>query len=312
MTPLLDVARNAVPARLFVPLTPQELRDIRVENSRREKRQTEGFESQEIFKSSIESKLLKAGCDETWFRNMRRCGREHFFTLCVNCQRLEEKYYQCSNKICPRCNWRIAMRRRDLLAKITAGMPETILHVVLTQRNFYDNLTTEIKKSRANLLKLRRQKIFGKISGGCASMEITNEKKGWHLHWHLLVAATGYVPADKLAVIWGKLVGQEFAIVKIKAVREGSYLQEVCKYAAKGSDIAKWQPTEIANFANAVHDVRLFTVFGKFQQVRKIATAAVAADRAELKKPCCPCGCDTQVYGNSEAACIRALEEGRF
>ena len=312
MTPLLNVSRNPVKIPLRAPLTPTQWRNARKQATAAAKRQTEGFESSEIFKLSIEAKLHKAGCQENWFRNMRRCGRESFVSMCAGCGKSEPRFYQCSNKICPRCNWRIAARRRDLLAKITAGMPETILHVVLTQRNFYENLTEKIKKSRKHLLQLRRQKIFGKISGGCASMEITNEKKGWHLHWHLLLAAREFVPASELAKIWGNLVGQDYAIVKIKPVTEGSYLQEVCKYAAKGSDIVKWKPEEILTFAQAVRDVRMFTVFGQFAKVRKFAANLVKQERAALAPRACACGCQTLVFGQNEGQCLRMLERGMF
>lgn len=312
MTYLLDVPKSPVKSPVRHPLTPAQWRTARVEATRRAKLQMQGFESSEIFKASIEAKLTEAGCSDRWFLNMKRCGQESFYIMCPNCGDGHEASYQCSNKICPRCNWRIANRRRELLEKITAGMPNTLLHVVLTQRNFYDDLAGEIKRSRANLLRLRRQKIFGKISGGCASMEITNEKKGWHLHWHLLVAATGFFDAHKLAAVWGQLVGQDFAIVKTKPVAEGSYLQEICKYAAKGSDIAKWKPSQIKQFVDACQRVRMFTVFGQFAKIRKYAAQLVKLERSASRVGKCPCGCDTAVFGLDRRMCERLIEEGKF
>ena len=293
------------------PLSPTQWREQKKIQTERAKRQMEGFESAELFKATIESKLLRAGCHERWFKNFRRCGVEKFIVMCPNCANVEEQFYQCSNKICPRCNWRIANARRRLLEKITAGMFGT-KHIVLTQKNFSTGLKDKIRDSRKNLLKLRKQKIFGKVLGGCASMEITNEKKGWHLHWHLLVNSTVFVSGENLAIAWGKLVGQEFAIVKVKAVEEGSYLQEICKYAAKGSDIAKWTPEQIYEFADACAGTRMFTVFGNFAGMRKHAAKLVKLDKLKATKKICSCGCDVKVFGATESDCHQKIQKGYF
>lgn len=309
---LLHVERNAVPARLMVPFSVEQWRAVRIERTARARAQKEGFESEEIFKASIESKLIRAGCTEKWFTNFQKCGREFFYQLCPNCGNEKQCTYQCSNRICPRCNWRIAMRRRDLLEKLTNGMPDTIQHVVLTQRNFYEDLPGEIKKCRKNLGRLRERKVFGNVIGGCASLEMTNERRGWHMHWHLLLQASPKVDEARLAIAWGKLVGQDYAIVKVKPVKEGSYLQEVCKYAAKPSELVKWKPTEILCFADAIARVRLFTVFGAWAKLRKYAALQVKLDRAEHGKIECTCGCQSVIYGATIQDCQRKLEKGYF
>jgi hypothetical protein len=268
----------------------------------------EGIKSDEIHKAVIEGKLKAAGCCSTWFRNFQRCGVEEFYLMCVNCQKGNSAFYQCSQRICPRCNWRIANRRRELLLKITKGM-FGVKHIVLTQRNFPTLDKAKIQSSRKALLKLRKQKIFGKVRGGCASLEFTNEKRGWHMHWHLLVDAD-FVPADQLALAWGKLVDQEFAIVKVMNVTDTSYVQEVCKYAAKGSELAKWPGTDVIDFVEAIRGTRMFTTWGNFSSCRKLAEQLCAVDRGGRK--ICECGCETKIFGQSEGQCWRAIEEGRF
>lgn len=313
LSPRFSLSNVPVPARprkLPVPLTPKQWRDAKIAATRARKQQEEGFESAEIFKLSIEAKLREAGCCEKWFTNLVRCGKEVFFSFCPNCQDSKQLSYQCSNRICPRCNWRIANKRRRLLEKITNGMTGT-KHVVVTQRNFSSELRPKIRECRANLLKLRRRKIFGKVTGGCASLEITNEKKGWHLHWHILVQAS-FVDEQLLAKTWGRLTGQPYAIVKVKPVAEGSYLQEICKYAAKASDLAKWTPAQIAEFASATKRTNMFTVFGQFKKIRKYAELVLKLERMEKGIGACECGCRTLIYGDTESACLRKLEEGRF
>jgi len=185
-------------------------------------------------------------------------------------------------------------------------------HVVVTQRNFTTPLRPAIIECRKNLNRLRKQKLFGKVSGGCASMEITNEGKGWHVHWHMLIQSSSFFPAKDLAVVWGKLVGQSFAIVKVKSVDDASYLGELCKYAAKPAEVAKWPAEQIYEFCEAVQKTRMFTVFGRFAQIRRWAQMEVKRDALERHAGACECGCSDRVFGPSESSCIRQLSEGRF
>lgn len=272
------------------------------------KKQLEGIESQDIFKASIESKLLEAGakslCLEnewSWFKNYQRCGQETFYMMCQDCSRGHEASYQCCLKWCPRCNWRITSKRRGILEEMTRNMVN-MKHVVLTQKNF-DHLTREkIMESRKALFDLRRRSIFGKVSGGCASMEFTNERRGWHMHWHLLLASP-FIDASRLAVEWGGLVGQEYAIVKVKEVGEKDYLQELLKYVVEGSELAKWTPSQILEFVTALQGTRLFTTFGKFREIAKLARAL--AEEKREGKHACECGCTQIIVGNDESHCQR-------
>ncbi len=272
----------------------------RLKKARKEaiNRQMEGFESSEIFKLSVEAKLqsLEARIQEdpkgaSWWENFQRCGRDTITIMCLECQRTKVAAYQCGLKWCPFCNWRISDRRRRELEKITAGI-SGCKHVVLTQRNFAELTPAKIRESRANLLRIRRSKIFGKISGGCASLEFTNEGRGWHMHWHLLVQSP-FIPANELSIVWGKLVGQEFAVVKVLDVSDKSYVAEVCKYAVKGAELAGWKPDQILDFILAIRSVRCFTVFGKFADIRKVAKMHL-----RLEKPPqlpCECGCNAKI-----------------
>ena len=215
---------------------------------------------------------------------------------CALCGKTREVSYKCSQRFCPLCAWKIAERRRMLISEMTSGAYD-VKHVVLTQRNFYDDLHGEIRKCRKNLFKLRRKKIMQKVTGGCASLEITNEEKGWHIHWHLLVQAK-FVNAQELAVSWGKLVGQDYAIVKIKNVEGLTYVQEVCKYVAKGSDIAGWSPKQILDFCLALRGTRSFTCFGQFTKLAKMCRQKI--DEEKIPPEPCNCGCDEVFSARSE------------
>lgn len=288
-------------------MTPAQWAKVRSARIAAVQKQQEGFESNEIFKLSVEAKLAElrpsvaerlAGAPKPvrWFENFQRCGRDKVWSICLECERTKELPYHCNLKWCPFCNWRIANRRRQLLEKITKGMTG-VKHVVLTQRNFATLSKAKIQQSRKNLLALRRQKIFGKVSGGCASLEFTNESRGWHMHWHMLIASP-FIDAKELSIQWGRLVDQEFAIVKVMDVTEKSYVQEVCKYVAKGSELAKMPSEDIFQLIEACRGVRMFTVFGKFSQIRKSAAAEINCERPESST--CDCGCHQVAVGESK------------
>jgi len=191
------------------------------------------------------------------------------------------------------------------MEQMTCGIYD-VKHVVLTQRNFTTALLPKIRESRKNLAKIRRQKFLGKVRGGCASLEFTNEKKGWHLHWHMIVQAE-FVPAGKLAKAWGKLVGQEYAIVNVKPVDEISYLQEICKYVVKGSELASWTPDQILEFVLALKGTRCFGSFGKFREMQKYANALIACEKIDAEP--CDCGNDSYIFAKSESEARRIHEK---
>lgn len=120
-------------------------------------------------------------------------------------------------------------------------------------------------------------------------MEVTNEGRGWHVHFHLLVDAN-WVQASALAIVWGKLVGQDYAIVKVKDCRGSEYLREVTKYAVKGSELASWSADQLREFISAFSGVRFFGVFGSLFGKRTEWSEWIKAIR-EIK-PLCECGCN--------------------
>lgn len=282
-------------------VTLQRLAKIRRERALAALKQQEGFESAEIFKLSVEARLAPFALSDIWFRNFMRCGREDLWLMCAHCERTQQRKFACNNRWCPRCNWRVSERRRKFLEKLTAGMTN-VKHVVLTQKNFPRLSHGIIQKSRSNLLKLRRRLIASRVFGGCASLEFTNEDTGWHMHWHLLLH-TRFICANCLAFEWGQLCQQSYAIVKVLAVDDRSYVQEVCKYAVKGSEIARWSGEQVKNFVEAQRKIRMFSVFGSFAKVAALARAAVEAERVRPEP--CECGCAQLIVGTSEAMCQR-------
>jgi len=267
--------------------------------------QGEGFESSEVFKATVEAKLWRQwqgkSC-ESFFK----CGHTTFYRECRNCGETKELPYHCNLKWCPSCNWRITASRKTELRRITEGVPN-LKHMVLTQRNFEHLTQDKIRETRKNLLKLRRKKIMGKVRAGCCSLEFTNERRGWHMHWHLLLDVP-FICEQELARQWGKLVGQEYAIVRCRAVRGKDYVTEVCKYVVEGSEIAGWSAAQILEFVSALDGTRLFSVYGEWQKRRKQVKAAMKADQVPQM---CECGCESFIYGDDGTFTQRDMRRPR-
>ena len=257
--------------------------------------QIEGFDVARLHKDSVEAKLFPAWTGAR-ARSFAKCGREKLYRECRECGATETYDYHCNLKWCPCCNWRVTHLRAKELRYLTAGL-RNLKHCVLTQRNFEHLTRDKIKKTRDNLAKLRRSKLFKPVVGGCCSLEFTNEGNGWHMHWHMLLES-GFIDEQLLAVQWGKYVGQEFAIVRCRAVGDNDYIREVSKYVVEGSEIARWPRETVLEFVNALDSTRLFSVYGAWKDRRAAARAAMNADRP---MPTCDCGSIHFIYGDDES-----------
>jgi len=207
-------------------------------------------------------------------------------------------FNRCEQKFCPICAARLARERRETVEWWTKQIPQP-KHVVLTTRNSETLSREKVRAFKAAFAKLRRQKFARNWLGGFYSLEVTNEGRGWHLHLHALINAR-FIPADVLAREWGKLVGQEFAIVKVKDCRDRSYLGEVTKYAVKGQQLAGWSGPDIATLFDAFERVNCFGTFGALFKLR--AEFREHLDAIQSEPAACPCGCTT----------FRILDESSF
>lgn len=261
----------------------------------------------DLHTETIRIKLAETKPEGAWWRNFLECGVGVVWSCCAECERCKVLKASCGLKWCPRCSWKRTDERRRMLAAITRGM-STCKHVVLTQRNFPVLNHAKIKQSRANLMKLRRQHVFGNVRGGCATLEFTNEGRGWHMHWHLLLDTDAINPAA-LAIAWGKLVEQEYAIVKVLAVKGESYVAEVCKYVVSPAELASWKPLEIRQFVDALRGTRTFTVFGSFIAAREAAKPEIKASKPA--PAICQCGCSQKFIGPTESS-VHAMFAKQF
>lgn len=270
----------------------------------REKAQTELLPVRMLHKESVAAKLIGIGSGQQ-LNNFQRCGVEQLYCTCENCGKTEVFYYNCNRKWCPLCAVRLAKIRAEKL-KLWARTIDQPKHLVLTMRNFAVLTRPKIRQFQKALLQLRKQKLWHSVRGGCASLEITNGKEGWHLHAHLLLDVR-WLDMEDLSLHWGKLIGQEFGIVKIKDCRGTDYLAEVSKYVAKGSELATWSGEQLWEFICAIRGCRFFFAFGSLFKMTK----EIRRQLNELKGggKVCPCGCGKFLIDTEASAVLREIRQ---
>lgn len=249
-----------------------------------------------VIKESIIAKLLAIGADDL-AEPLQKCHTQESFAQCQGCRKVRHFWNRCENFYCPTCQPALAHERAESI-KWWCNQVTQPKHIVLTVRNSATISFKYVKWFKACLTKLRRRVAFKNWRGGLWSLEVTNEDKGWHLHAHLLVDVN-WVDPRILSTTWAQIVGQDFAIVKIKDARESNYLKEVTKYAVKGSQLSSWTSLDIATFIHAFSGQRTFGVFGSLYGKRTEWAEWIKSIAGDKRK--CECGCNQwRVYSADE------------
>jgi hypothetical protein len=259
---------------------------------------------EEIWRETI-LKKLRGRVSPSVEYNLDRCGRETITRTCRQCESDETFKYRCNLKFCPLCNWRIARRRAELLKHWTRRITQP-KHLVLTRKNFEVLTRSKIRESHRAVAALRRSKVWREVSGGCMSTEITHEGHGWHLHHHFLINVR-WLDMAEVAKQWGKRLGQEFAIVKIKDARGLEYLGELTKYVVKPSELAGWDDELVVQFVNAIRGIRFFATFGELFKLAREIRIEINSEAPPPK--ICDCGCSDFVWLDETAAVLRQIRK---
>jgi len=247
--------------------------------------QLQWLEKAAVFQHSLLAKLREFG-EERLLNKIGQCHQSQTVLTCRCCGERRVVDDRCNVRWCCYCGPRIARRRSEEIAIWSKQLAQP-KHVVLTARNT-DLITRKIvRKFAVSLYKLRRRKWQPEWSGGTWALEITNEGRGWHLHAHMLIEAR-WIDAARLSKLWGRAMGQEFAIVKVKDARSAEYCAEVAKYVAKPAQVTSWQPNEIVEVIHAFNRVRVFGVFGKLIALRAQWNSLLKQQRHE--RGACECG----------------------
>jgi hypothetical protein len=215
---------------------------------------------------------------------------------CVSCQTTTQFWNRCDIFYCPQCSPRLAANRLKGLMWFVQDM-ENPKHLVLTFVNTQSLTKGYLQWCKACLSKFRRRKIFSRWLGGLWAMEITNEGKGWHVHFHLIVDG-GFVQQKDISDQWREVCGDGSFIVHISSCTQKSAAKMlpiyVTKYAGKGFRPQDWTAEQLCEFAGAVDGVRTFGVFGSLYKARGEWREFLASVKEKATR--CVCGCQQFVY----------------
>lgn len=279
---------------------------------RAQAKRTRDLQQRQLLREDLDfAETIRMKLDGLWdtnqFFNFCRCGNEQIYRTCKECGDVQQFPYRCSLKWCPRCQWWLTERRRKLIAAWTTRIDQP-KHLVLTQRNFPILTRKKFQQHTANLSKMRRSKCFATVKGGCVSVEVTHESRGWHVHSHWLIDCR-WLDMPEVSKTWGQLCGQEFAIVKVMDCRNRDYLQEVSKYVCEGSEIAGWPAEHILEFVTAIRGRRFFFAFGSlFKEGRAIRAEIRAENHHETL---CECGCRDFTFEDQTTAVLNEIRKGK-
>jgi hypothetical protein len=253
--------------------------------------QQEFWQKQTAHKNAVASKLRSIG-EVDRARMLEDCHSTFTVGVCLGCSTVSKFPNRCDKFYCPECQPRLGKERQRQIEWWTHTLRQP-KHVVLTMQNVSDLSAAHVDELRRSFTKLRRRKFARNWTGGFYSIEVTNEGKGWHLHLHALIEAKWIDSAD-LALAWHSATNGFGRIVKVRDVRDRSYLAEVTKYVAKGSQLAAWAPTDIITFINALEGKRTFGVFGDLYGARTEFAEFIATLKSAKTK--CDCGCNQFRY----------------
>jgi hypothetical protein len=284
-TPIIP-AERAAPDACSLPLPP----DPEPESLKLEKKgitreiQGELRGPEELWAETIAIRLDQGGM-MVEATKIRDCSQHFTVRTCKGCGDNQVFSNHCDLFYCPKCAHRIARRRKYQVEWWTKLVSQP-KHVVLTVRNSTTLDAPYVRAVKKAFHQLRKSKFARGWRGGCWSLEITNESRGFHVHLHCLIDAQ-WIDSQQLAKEWAKRVHQDFAIVKVKDVRQADYLREIIKYVAKGSQLARWNSDQVCAFVNSLQAERTFGIFGSLYG--QLADWKRAVDSLQLKLATCPC-----------------------
>lgn len=269
----------------------------------------------------VGQRMVDAGLTKRGFR-VKMCGNEIVFRECADCGHLViERAQLCRDRLCPICNWRLALKRYSSMSQIMDVVQSRLAEkypdkppmqalMTLTVRNCapVDIAQTLSKMQRAWNRMLAQRYIRPEVIGWARSIEVTyNHITGeLHPHYHVIMIA---VDMQSLAMItrdWLDQCRKEGLTVSHKSQKytaidgnrtEGDSMirsiLETYKYMVKSSDVMAMPLGVLRAFAEGVANKRLISYGGIIKQVARelqIADLDKADDTDPETRICTRCG----------------------
>lgn len=182
----------------------------------------------EKYNPALLNKFLSCGRTYVSFNHGGIETRESITYECSDCGNKGTVKQRCHLPICPDC---IQDRIQRLLSKYWREVEQFVNPKLftLTVKNVKYMTPDSVRFIIRSFHKLRRLKVFRKVTGGVYGVDITNKGNGWNIHIHAVMDSP-YIPQKKLKANWKRITKTSF-VVDIRKVKSGiSGLYEVLEY----------------------------------------------------------------------------------
>lgn len=224
---------------------------------------------------------------------MEQCSEEVVMMVCDNCGRTHVINADlCRDRVCPVCNWRLAMQRFAKMTKIVDEIEKqgewVYSFVTLTIKNVpVERLRGTIEMMSAAWNRLRVRKEFRQMQLGWArAVEITYNDKArtFHPHYHAIICHDSSQKINENTMrqtfcrLWKDVCRLDYYpqvdYRLIHNIDRGCGLQkgilECFKYINKSSDLEKMPLPTFARYIKEIQGLRFLSFGGIFKEVKAL------------------------------------------
>ncbi len=216
-------------------------------------------------------------------QSLRDCGETEVLACCGHCGKSWYITDHCRLRVCPLCSFKRARKRAEYIEHLTRNMEHPKM-LTLTMPRWTEDPGEGIDHLRACWNKLRRHKLFSKVTGGCYNIELKPKEDGWHIHMHVMLDCP-YLPYQNIFSAWKAITGIYCPEIDIRSAQGKGPREYLVKDASK-SVAYDTNPTDIVRWYEATKNKRLFSTFGKWFNASMEDLDPDALP--ELDKPACP------------------------
>jgi hypothetical protein len=211
---------------------------------------------------------------------------------CGHCGKSWWVVTRCKLRVCPLCEYEVAKKRGEFLLQITSEMKYP-KQLTLTLPVRQKELREGILKLRKAWNRIRRWKLFERMTGGAYHIEAKAKPDGWHVHMHILMDAP-YLPYQQIFTAWCKVLKVNFVEIDIRTCKVEAQKSYLAKHTTKNVHM-EGLPENIVEWYEQTKGLRLFEVFGTFRARMLAQKLREKEERAQAVK--CPyCGATSGVF----------------
>lgn len=214
---------------------------------------------------------------------LMNCRKIAWLGVCTETQEPRFISVTCKSRLCSHCSKVRARQVNELVEAACRRMSSRrFLTVTLAPRS--GPLEMQLNALRQYWTKLRRSKFWkARVTGGIMTIEVTWSEKhqAWHPHIHAIIDGE-YLPKQALSDEWRRITGDSF-IVDIRQANSSRQLANyLAKYISKTGDAIKLPKSRMAQYATAIHALRMAQTFGHLHGVKLKPDREPGEGRVEL------------------------------